>query len=47
MRNLTYGVVGTFRKVGAKYLPLYIAEFQFRYNDRLNDDIFDAAISGC
>jgi transposase-like protein len=25
------GVVGTFHKVSAKYLPLYIAEFQFRY----------------
>ena len=26
------GVVGTFHKVSAKYLPLYVAEFQFRYN---------------
>jgi hypothetical protein len=25
------GVVGTFHKVSAKYLPLYIAEFQFCY----------------
>ena len=38
------GVVGTFHKVSAKYLPLYIAEFQFRYNNRNNDDIFGAAI---
>ncbi len=28
------GVVGSFHKVSAKYLPLYIAEFQFRYNNR-------------
>jgi ISXO2-like transposase domain/Transposase zinc-ribbon domain len=41
------GVVGTFHKVSAKYLPLYVAEFQFRYNNRFNDDIFGATISGC
>ena len=39
------GMVGTFHKVSAKFLPLYIAEFQFRYNNRLNDDIFGAAMS--
>ncbi len=38
------GVVGTFHKVSAKYLPLYLAEFQFRYNNRLNPDIFGEAI---
>jgi transposase-like protein len=41
------GVVGTFHKVSKKYLPLYIAEFQFRYNNRLNQDIFGTAISSC
>jgi transposase-like protein len=41
------GVVGTFHKVSAKYLPLYVAEFQFRYNNRDNPDIFGAAIAGC
>jgi hypothetical protein len=30
-----------------KYMPLYVAEFQFRYNNRENPDIFGAAISGC
>jgi transposase-like protein len=39
------GVVGTYHKVSAKYLPLYIAEFQFRYNNRHNPDIFGAAIA--
>ena len=34
------GVVGTFHKVSKKYLPLYVAEFQFRYNNRENADIF-------
>ncbi len=38
-------VVGTFHKVTAKYLPLYVAEFEFRYNNRLNPDIFGAAVA--
>jgi hypothetical protein len=41
------GMVGTFHKVSAKYLPLYVAEFAFRYNNRLNADIFGEAISAC
>jgi hypothetical protein len=41
------GVVGTFHKMSAKYMPLYVAEFQFRYNNRENADIFGTAISGC
>jgi hypothetical protein len=34
------GVMGSYHKVSRKYLPLYVAEFQFRYNNRLNHDIF-------
>ena len=41
------GVVGTFHKVSRKYMPLYVAEFQFRYNNRENPDIFGAAIGHC
>jgi hypothetical protein len=41
------GVVGTFHKMSAKYMPLYVAEFQFRYNNRFNADMFGTAISGC
>jgi transposase-like protein len=41
------GVVGSYHKVSRKYLPLYVAEFQFRYNNRHNPDIFGAAIGGC
>jgi transposase-like protein len=44
---LKRGIVGSFHKVSAKYLPLYVAEFQFRYNNRENADIFGTAISGC
>jgi transposase-like protein len=41
------GVVGTFHKVSAKNMPLYVSEFQFRYNNRENADIFGAAIARC
>jgi hypothetical protein len=38
------GTVGTLHKVSAKCLPLYEAEFGFRYNNRMNDDIFGTAV---
>ena len=41
------GIVGSFHKVSAKYMPLYVAEFQFRYNNRSNPDMFGTAIAGC
>jgi transposase-like protein len=41
------GIMGTFHKVSAKYLPLYVAEFEFRYNNRNNRDIFGAAVERC
>ncbi len=41
------GVVGTFHKMSVKYMPLYVAEFQFRYNHRFNPDMFGTAIAGC
>jgi hypothetical protein len=41
------GVVGAFHKVSTKYMPLYVAEFQFRYNNRNNPDMFGSAIADC
>jgi transposase-like protein len=41
------GVMGTFHKVSRKYLPPYVNEFEFRYNNRNNPDIFRAAIRAC
>ena len=40
-------IVGSYHKVSRKYLPLYVAECQFKYNNRFNDDIFGTAIEGC
>ena|SRR6266851_8375537 len=41
------GIAGTFHKVSKKYLPLYVNEFESRYNNRENPDIFGAAIKAC
>ena len=44
---LKRGIVGTYHNVSKKYLPLYLAEFQFRHNNRKNPDIFRAILAGC
>ena len=44
---LKRGIMGSFHKVSRKYPPLYVAEFQFRYNNRANAEIFEAAIARC
>ena len=41
------GIFGTFHKISKKYLQLYVNEFEFRYNNRKNEDIFGTAIRGC
>jgi hypothetical protein len=41
------GVMGSFHKVSRKYLSLYVGEFQFRYNNRGDVDIFGIAIRQC
>ena len=44
---LKRGIVGTFHNVSKQYLPLYVNEFEFRYNHRKNPDIFGAAVRAC
>ena len=44
---LKRGVAGTYQYVSNQYLPLYLNEFQFRFNNRDNEDIFGEAIAGC
>ncbi len=44
---LKRGVVGNYHQVSKKYLPLYLAEFSFRHNNRSNPAIFDSIVAGC
>jgi len=44
---LKRGVLGTYHNVSRKYLPLYLNEFVFRYNNRKNADMFGAAVACC
>jgi transposase-like protein len=44
---LKRGIIGTFHNVSKKYLPLYVAEFEWRHNNRNNPDIFGAAVGRC
>jgi transposase-like protein len=41
------GIIGNYHNVSKKYLPLYLNEFAFRFNNRKTEDIFGAAIRGC
>lgn len=44
---LTRGILGTYHNVSKKYLPLYLNEFVFRYNNRMNADMFGLAVASC
>jgi len=44
---LKRGIMGTYHSVSRRYLPLYLAEFEFRHNNRKNPDVFGLAIAGC
>jgi transposase-like protein len=41
------GVMGTFHKVSADYMPLYLNEFSFRHNNRKNSNAFAALVATC
>lgn len=44
---LKRGILGTYHNVSRKYLPLYLNEFVFRYNNRKNTDMFGMAVASC
>lgn len=44
---LKRGIIGTYHNVRKKYLPLYLAEFSFRFNNRNNADIFGTVLARC
>lgn len=44
---LKRSIIGVHHNISRKYLPLYVAERSFVYNNRDNEDIFGAAIAGC
>ena len=44
---LKRGVMGTFHQVSKAYLPLYLAKFSFRHNNRENPNIFADVIAEC
>lgn len=41
---LNRGLIGQYHKLSLKYLPFYLAEFTFRYNNNLNKKSLDKAI---
>jgi len=44
---LKRGVMGTYHHMSKEYLPLYLAEFSFRHNNRNNVAIFRDVLAGC
>jgi transposase-like protein len=41
---LKRGLIGQFHKVSIRYLPKYVDEFAFRFNNRKNNNVFDLTI---
>lgn len=38
------GIIGQYHQVSLKYLPNYVAEFVFKYNNRKKDDMFETLV---
>jgi hypothetical protein len=39
--------MGSYQKVSAKYLPLYLDEFAFRFNNRDEYNMMDKVLTTC
>jgi len=44
---LKRGIIGSYHHVNREYLPLYLNEFSFRFNNRKNEEIFEELMAGC
>jgi transposase-like protein len=44
---LRRGIMGSYHKISKAYLPLYLAEFTFRHNNRKNPDMFMELLPRC
>jgi IS1 family transposase len=44
---LKRGIVGSYHNVSKKYLPFYLNEFSYRFNNRKNDEMFADLITTC
>jgi hypothetical protein len=44
---LKRGVMGTYHQISKRYMPMYLAEFTFRHNNRRHPDMFQAVIAAC
>lgn len=42
---LKRGIIGIYHHVSEKWLPQYLAEFEFRYNHRDKDNLFDMVLA--
>jgi len=38
------GIIGQYHQVSLKYLPNYVSEFVFKYNNRNMDDMFETLV---
>ena len=38
------GIIGQYHQVSLKYLPNYVVEFVFKYNNRNQDDMFETLV---
>jgi hypothetical protein len=47
LESLEAGIIGTYHQVGKEYLPLYMNEFSFQFNNQKNPDAFGLMITTC